>query len=320
MDLSVMLPTGTPGVTGADVVEWARRADEGPYRSLAVPDRVAYANLDPMLALAAAAAVTRRVRLMTYVALGGVRNPAVFAKEVATLSVLAPGRVTIGLGIGARPADYEACGLAFGDRGRLLDRALEKLVALRERPHPEQGLGPDLGDVELLVGGASPRAMGRLLTHADGYAHGGVIAPIFAAESGAVRAAWAGAGRSGAPRLVASTWFCSGPETRPVADAWLESYMVQGGPPEFVRDTIKCGADAVRESIGTFAAMGADEIVFFPTVSAVDELDWLTSVVDGLPADLTTLAPPDLERRTAEALAALGPPPGPVPAGAPGGA
>ena len=315
-----MLPTGIAGVTGAEVVEWARRADDGPYRSVAVADRVAYANLDPMLSLAAAAAVTRRVRLMTYVALGGVRNAAVFAKEVATLSVLAPGRVTIGLGIGARPADYEACGLSFADRGRLLDRALETLVALRERDHPEQGLGPDLGEVELLVGGASPRAMARLLAHADGYAHGGVVAPVFAAEAGAVRAAWAGAGRSGPPRLVASTWFCSGPQARPAADAWLESYMVQGGPPEPVRDTIKCGADAVREAIGTFAAMGADEAVFFPTVAGVEELDWLTSVLADLPADLTTLAPPDLEQRTAAALAALGPPPGPVPVPLAGGA
>lgn len=306
-----MLPTGIAGATGAEVLEWARRADAGPYRSIAVADRIAYANLDPMLSLAAAAGVTERVRLMTYVALGGVRTAAVFAKEVATLSVLAPGRVTIGLGIGARPTDYEVCGLDFADRGRLLDRAFEAIASLRERPHPEQGLGPDLGEVELLVGGASPRAMARLLAHADGYAHGGVIAPIFAAESQAVRAAWAAAGRSGAPRLIASTWFCSGEGASPSADAWLESYMVQGGPPEPVRDTIKVGADAVRETVGTFAAMGADEAVFFPCLSDVGELDWLTGVLADLPTDpagLVALAPPDLEQRTAEALSRLGAP------------
>jgi hypothetical protein len=95
--------------------------------------------------------------------------------------------------------------------------------------------------------------------------------------------------------------------------------MVQGGPPEPVRDTIKCGADAVREAVGTFAAMGADEAVFLPTVAGVEELDWLTAVLADLPADLTSLAPPDLEQRTAAALAALGPPPGPVPAPAAGG-
>lgn len=307
-----MLPAGVAGVTGEQVVEWARRADAGPYRSLAVADRIAYANLDPLLSLAAAAAVTRRVRLMTYVALPGVRNPAVFAKEVATLSVLAPGRVTVGVGIGARPADHAACGLPFGERGRLLDRAVEAMVALRSREHPEQGLGPDLGEVEILVGGASPRAMARLLAHADGYAHGGVVAPVFAAESGAVRAAWSAAGRAGAPRLVASTWFCSEPSAA-AAEAWLASYMAQGGPPEPVRDTIKCGADAVREAVGTFAALGADEAVFFPCVADVAELDWLTSVLGDLPADLATLAPADLEQRTAAALAALGGPP-PVPA------
>ncbi|HXV93733.1 MAG TPA: LLM class flavin-dependent oxidoreductase [Pseudonocardia sp.] len=316
MDVSVMLPTGVPGVTGATVVEWARRADRGPYRAIGLPDRVAYANLDPLLAAAAAAAVTERVRLMTYVAVAGVRNPAVFAKEVATLAVLAPGRVTVGVGVGARPADYDACGLPFSGRGRLLDRALETLIALRAREHPEQGLGPDLGDVEILVGGASPPALGRLVRYADGYAHGGVVAPIFAVESQMVRAAWAGAGRPGQPRLVASTWFAS-EESGAAADRWLESYMVQGGPPLPVRDTIKCGAAAVREAVGTFAAMGADEVLFFGCVDDVAELDWLTGVLSDLPADLASLAPPDLEQRTAAALAAFGPPPGaPAPAAA----
>lgn len=300
-----MLPTGIAGVTRAQVLDWARRADAGPYRSIAVADRIAYANLDPLIALAAAAGVTERVRLMTYVVLGGVRNPAVFAKEVATLSVLAPGRVTIGLGIGARPTDHEICGLPFRERGRQLDAALAAVTSLRERPHPEQGLGPDLGDVELLIGGGSPRAVERMIAHADGYAHGGVIPAIFAAESHGVRAAWAAAGRPGSPRLLASTWFCSGQAARPAAEAWMASYMVQGGPPEPVRDTISCGAGEVREAVGTFAAMGADEAVFFPCLADVAELDWLTGVLTDLPGDLASLAPPDLEQRTGAALAAL---------------
>jgi len=68
MNIGVGLPTSTPGISGELLLDWAKRADDGPFSSLGVIDRVAYHNYEPFTALAAAAAVTRRVRLATMVA------------------------------------------------------------------------------------------------------------------------------------------------------------------------------------------------------------------------------------------------------------
>src|SRR5437899_4416128 len=62
MNIGVGLPTSTSGISGQLLVDWAKRADAGPFSSLGVLDRVAYQNYEPFTALAAAAAVTGRVR------------------------------------------------------------------------------------------------------------------------------------------------------------------------------------------------------------------------------------------------------------------
>jgi alkanesulfonate monooxygenase SsuD/methylene tetrahydromethanopterin reductase-like flavin-dependent oxidoreductase (luciferase family) len=288
MDIGVILPTGVPDVEGRTVLEWARRADAGPFRTIAAVDRLNYGNLDPMLALAAAAAVTERARLMSYVVIPGLRGAAVFAKQAATLSVLAPGRISLGLGIGARPSDYAVAGVDWSRRGRILDEHLEALMALQDRQDREQGLGPDLGDVEVIIGGASPPALARLVEHGHGYCHGGVMPEIFGYEVAAVHGAWQAAGKSGTPRIVASTWYASSERLRPRAGSWMEAYFVQGAPPEPIRDVVHYGREQVRDTIRTFAAAGADEVVLFPCLSDVSELEWLADVV----ADLAVPAQP----------------------------
>ena len=289
MDIGVILPTGVPDVEGRTVLDWARRADAGPFSTIAAVDRLNYGNLDPMLTLASVAGVTERARLMSYVVIPGLRGAAVFAKEAATLSVLAPGRVSLGLGIGARPSDYAVAGVDWSRRGKVLDEHLDALMALQDRPDREQGLGPDLGDVEVIIGGASPPALARLVKHGHGYCHGGVMPEIFGYEVAAVHGAWQGAGKAGKPRIVASTWYASGEQLRPRASAWMDAYFVQGAPPEPIRDVVHYGREEVRETIRTFAAAGADEVVLFPCVSDVSELEWLADVV----ADLAVPAPSD---------------------------
>jgi probable F420-dependent oxidoreductase len=81
--------------------------------------------LEPLTVLTAVAAQTDRVRLGTYILLAALRRPAVLAKQVATLDVLSGGRVDLGVGIGWQREEYEAAGLDFGARGRLLDQTLD---------------------------------------------------------------------------------------------------------------------------------------------------------------------------------------------------
>ena len=81
--------------------------------------------LEPLVFLTAVAATTTRIRLGTAVLLAALRRPAVLAKQLATLDVLSGGRVDLGVGVGWQREEYEAVGLAFEDRGRLLDHTLE---------------------------------------------------------------------------------------------------------------------------------------------------------------------------------------------------
>ena len=81
--------------------------------------------LEPMTSLAVIAGATTRVRLCTGVLLAALRRPAVLAKSAATLDVLSGGRLDLGVGIGWQREEYEAAGLDYGGRGRLLDHTLE---------------------------------------------------------------------------------------------------------------------------------------------------------------------------------------------------
>jgi probable F420-dependent oxidoreductase len=86
--------------------------------------------LEPMTTLSVIAGMTERVRLSTGILLAALRRPVVLAKTAATLDVLSGGRLDLGVGVGWQREEYEAAGLDFDQRGRLLDHTLEVCTAL----------------------------------------------------------------------------------------------------------------------------------------------------------------------------------------------
>ncbi len=167
--VGVGLPNTIPGTSGELLVEWARRADAGPFSTLGVLDRLVYDSIEPFAALSAAAAVTSRIRLATNIAIGPLRSPALLAKHALSVDALSGGRFALGLGVGARRDDYAAAGVAHATRGAVLSSQLAYLRGQLE----ESGIGPARKPIELLIGGTSGAALARMARYADGYAHGG---------------------------------------------------------------------------------------------------------------------------------------------------
>jgi probable F420-dependent oxidoreductase len=81
--------------------------------------------LEPLTTLSVIAGGTERVRLSTGIILAALRRPVVLAKTASTLDVLSGGRLDLGVGVGWQREEYEAAGLDFDRRGRLLDHTLE---------------------------------------------------------------------------------------------------------------------------------------------------------------------------------------------------
>jgi probable F420-dependent oxidoreductase len=108
----------------------ARRAEQLGYSSLLVPDHLGR-QLSPIAAIAAAAAVTTRLRVGGFVFANDFRHPLVLAREAATLDLLSGGRLELGLGAGWRRSDYRQLGLPYDSAGKRIDRLAESIRLIK---------------------------------------------------------------------------------------------------------------------------------------------------------------------------------------------
>jgi alkanesulfonate monooxygenase SsuD/methylene tetrahydromethanopterin reductase-like flavin-dependent oxidoreductase (luciferase family) len=278
MNIGVGLPTSTPGISAALLIEWAKRADAGPFSSLGVVDRVAYANYEPFTALAAAAAVTERVRLATMVVIAPLRNTAILAKQAASLDALSGGRFTLGLAVGARGEDYQASGVDSRGRGRRFGEQLEAIRDIWEEG--KIGPRPIAAGPQLLVGGSSGEALARMARYADGYMHGGGPARAFAGAAGKAITAWSDLGRPGKPTLWGMGYFALGNGTADAGADYLRHYYAFTGPfAEKIAAGNLTSPGAVADFVRGYEDAGCDELVLFPTVSGVEQIERLAEVI-----------------------------------------
>jgi probable F420-dependent oxidoreductase len=239
--LPLQLSTGVASFSAEDPGGWdhlaeqARLLDEAGFDRLVVSDHVVFGEaleeygrpeiggqaggrqptgpdghwLEPLTTLAYLAGVTSRIRLATGILLAALRRPAVLAKSAATLDTLSRGRLDLGVGVGWQRAEYEAAGLDFSARGRLLDHTLEvcqtlwreqraafdspglRFQAVHMMPKPLQP-----GGVPLWISGTvNPRVVARLARFGSGWIPWGPAAADVVAGIRQMKEALAEAGR-----------------------------------------------------------------------------------------------------------------------------
>lgn len=170
MQISVTI-SGLSRLFGDDlgaIVDVARAADEAGIHQLVMPDHLAIGTrtdrypfaakfpyppeepwLEPLTALAAFAAATRRVRLGTGVLIAPVRSAFAVAKAAATLDVLSRGRLDLGIGTGWQREEFTEPGLPFAGRGARMDDAVRAWRALWEREPPVSFDSPSISFTDL---------------------------------------------------------------------------------------------------------------------------------------------------------------------------
>jgi alkanesulfonate monooxygenase SsuD/methylene tetrahydromethanopterin reductase-like flavin-dependent oxidoreductase (luciferase family) len=267
------LPNAVPGTAASFLVEWAQKADAGPFSSVGVVDRVVYDAHDPLESLAAAAEATSRIGLVTMVVIGPLRDDAELARDAAAIQQASGGRLTLGLAVGARTEDYKAKGVSPVGRG---ERLTEQLLHLRL--NWEQGVveGP-----KLLVGGGSDASMLRMARYADGYVHGGGPPRTFVRAADMAKTAWSQLGRYGEPEFRAQGYFALGDvETVERGREYMRDYYAFTGPfAEKIAEGMLSTPQAVAQFVRGYAEAGCHELVLFPAVAELDQIDLLADAL-----------------------------------------
>jgi alkanesulfonate monooxygenase SsuD/methylene tetrahydromethanopterin reductase-like flavin-dependent oxidoreductase (luciferase family) len=233
-----------------------------------------------LIALAAAAAVTERVELVTDILIAPLRSStALFAKQAATLDSLSGGRLTLGLAPGGRRDDFEASGVDFSRRGRIFEQQLEEATAVWRG---ERGIGPAPGHdgrPGLLIGGSTDTAFQRAARYADGWTMGGGPPAMVTQALGKLTAAWRAAGRAGTPRTMALFYFALGPDAEKLASESLgDYYAFLGDYAEQVVAGAAKDADTVKQYLGGFEEAGTDDVICFPVSADLSQVDRLAEV------------------------------------------
>ncbi|MFB8242882.1 LLM class flavin-dependent oxidoreductase [Kitasatospora purpeofusca] len=286
MKIGIGLPTSLPGAAGADVVAWARLAEQAGYSTLGTIDRLVHTSWEPLTTLAAAAAVTERIGLATSILISPLRaNTALLAKQAATVDRLSGGRLTLGMAVGSRPDDFEVGQVEKAGRGARTGTQVAELR--RHWADAQSGREPSVGPApirpngpELILGGHSPAALARAARLGDGWIGGGTGPIMFAQGAQALREQWAAEGREGAPRLVALAYFALGADGTKYTEGYLRSYYRDAGP--FVEHILRGAADnpgKLRGLVGKYAEAGCDELLLMPCAGDLGQVEAAAQVL-----------------------------------------
>jgi alkanesulfonate monooxygenase SsuD/methylene tetrahydromethanopterin reductase-like flavin-dependent oxidoreductase (luciferase family) len=287
MRVGIWMPTAMPfELERSFFLDWVQLADQAGFDTLGTPDRPNYDMWDPLASLAAAAAVTQRIRLATTTLPLPNRNEVLVAKQAAVIDRLSEGRLTLGVSLGTRPDDYYVFGATLEHR---VTRFRHQVATLRrvwaearhsDREHgvlgppPVQDPGPPIW-----IGALTERARQRAVELADGFIFGG-----------AARLPTIGPAIQSMRQQVAE-------RGKPDFSFNAVTYVAIGGEPEFAEavahhrryyPVLPVTAEQalhhgpigkIKDIVDEYAASGLDLLVLMPEVRSLRQLELLSEQV-----------------------------------------
>jgi alkanesulfonate monooxygenase SsuD/methylene tetrahydromethanopterin reductase-like flavin-dependent oxidoreductase (luciferase family) len=279
MDLALTLPTMLPHGR-AEVLAWCREIAEGPWSSLAVPERVTYPSHSLTVQLAAAAALTERVRLWSTLVVLPAHDEVQVAKDMASIDRLSDGRLTVGVGVGGREHDYRAIGGDYSHRWQRMDDQVARMRSIWAQDPPFEGADPvgpppvQDGGPPLVAGVVGPKAIARAARWADGVDDPSQITAVdadtLAAQRQKVVDAWTETGRRDPPHFSSSLWYALGPDSQQQLSRYVYDYLkiFDESYAEKVASTAPVRSRAaLREAMAAAEVAGCDEFSLVPTTS-----------------------------------------------------
>jgi alkanesulfonate monooxygenase SsuD/methylene tetrahydromethanopterin reductase-like flavin-dependent oxidoreductase (luciferase family) len=279
------------GTDRATLLEWFRRVDLGPFATIATGERELWPQIEQHAFLAAAAAATERVKVMSHIMVVPMHPPVLLAKRLASIDVISGGRLVVGVGTGGRSEDYQASGSSFHNRWQKLDEAVEVMQRVWAGDPPWDDASAPVGPLPTQPGGpplytsaSGQKALVRAARWADGWQ-----GAIMTADPDTLRvqveqhlAAWELAGRTERPYLMNSLWYALGADAeKRLADAASKYFGLPPGSATPLGTLPAYSLDGVRKAIDNCEAVGFDELIFIPITDDLNQLDELEGALEG---------------------------------------
>jgi alkanesulfonate monooxygenase SsuD/methylene tetrahydromethanopterin reductase-like flavin-dependent oxidoreductase (luciferase family) len=281
MRFGIGLPNQIRNVDPTVIPAWASRGEQAGFKTLGTVGRFAYPSVVDTVALAAAAAVTSSIELISNVLLAPTWPGSLLAKELASIDGISGGRLTIGLGLGGRADDFPLEEYPMKGLGKRMDADLETYREIWSGAPVGGGINPAVPEgtrqVPMLFGGGAKASFARMAKWGVGYIGGSMPASMIAEPFDAARAAWKEAGRDGSPRLVAIAYYSVSENDR---SKIFDYYSFLGDDiANMIAGAGSVGPDEIAATIKSFEDIGADDLLFNPMSDDLDEIERLAELL-----------------------------------------
>jgi len=291
MKIGLCFPYTQEDLSRDTMLEWFRRVDEGPFSTLSCGERMVGSSVDLMATLAAAAAVTTRVRIAPTLYVLPMHPAIKVAKHAATLDLISNGRVWITVGVGGRVDDYRCMEKEPVRRYARMDEQVAEIRRIWAGELPFEGteaVGPrpvQPGGPPILAGSMGPKSIARAAKWADGVYSwsGNGVGVEMKRQCELVTAAWEAEKRDTPPKRVGGFWYSLAPNADEKLKAYVYKYIkVLGEAPAKGMASIvdRSSPDAVRASLDAYEELGFEECWLNSATAELAEIDQLLEVME----------------------------------------